>query len=93
MDDDAFQKVIDVVGTSLGETAPVALDLRFDVERARTSLRFFPSHRVPAIEPPLPPGVVSVRFEALLDERAALTDAELAESGDFFSAFVPVSER
>lgn len=86
---DEIMKVQDVVAQSLGDAAPIALTLAFDLERARSSVLFFDSAQVPSVDPMLPPGVSNVRFEAILDEAAALTSGELGARNSFFAAFLP----
>lgn len=86
---DAVLKVRDIVARSLGSTAGAALTLAFDLERARDSLRFFAAESVPSVDPTLPPGVLSVRFEALLDEARALSTEGLASAGQLVAAAGP----
>ena len=86
---DALIKVQDVVAHSLGEAAPIALTLAFDLERARSSVLFFDSAQVPSVDPTLPSAVSNVRFEALLDEAAALAPDVLGTRAAFFAAFLP----
>lgn len=74
---------------SLGSSAAESLLLRFDLERGRATLRFFEGLRVPAIELPLPPGVISVHFESVLDESTALDVQEMARRGRLFASCVP----
>jgi hypothetical protein len=87
---DLVAKVADVVARSLGDSAASGLALRFDIDRGRSSLRFFDARRIPSIEPPLPAGILSVNFEALLDETKATQISELGARETFFSAFVPI---
>jgi len=78
----AVAKVETVVANSLGEAAATGLWVLFDVERARNSLRFFQARDVPSVAPELPAGVLSVRFESLLDETCALdVDVQRARGG------------
>lgn len=78
-----------IVASSLGESAPTALLLPFDFERAEDSLRFFEAALVPSIEPPLPEGVIGVRVTSSLERVPALASRDLSAHGAFFAAFLP----
>jgi hypothetical protein len=54
----------DIVANSLGDSLPQAMSWGFDNELAKSSLCYFDSTIIPAIRPPLPPGVSSARFVA-----------------------------
>jgi hypothetical protein len=54
----------DIVANSLGDSLPAAMRWAFDNELAESSLRYFDTTIIPAIRPPLPPGVSSARFVA-----------------------------
>jgi hypothetical protein len=86
--DDLLEKAERVIAESLGETAGTALSLTFDMQRAQESLRFFDAHSVPAVEPPLPDGVVNVRFESLLREAHALKASDLSQRLGLFGALL-----
>lgn len=88
--DDQLSKVDLVVAQCLGDSAGSALSLTFDLERARESLRFFDAASVPSVDPVLPAGVVSVRFESLLDEREALSPLDLRTRGTLFADVAPM---
>ena len=51
-----------IVASTLGDTVPQAMEWRFDSKLAESSLRYFDAGVIPAIRPPLPPGVSSARF-------------------------------
>jgi hypothetical protein len=75
--DEAVEKLETVVAASLGNSAATALGLLFDVERARDSLHFFDARSVPAVDPQLPAGVLSVHFESSLEAVAPLDAHDL----------------
>jgi hypothetical protein len=54
----------DIVASSLGDSLPEAMSWAFDNELAESSLCYFDCAIIPAIRPPLPPGVSSARFVA-----------------------------
>lgn len=83
-------KLETVVSQSLGESATTALGIGFDLDRARDSLRFFDIRSVPTIFPPLPPGVLNVRFESMLDESQSLPLSTLRARKSLFSAVCPL---
>jgi hypothetical protein len=87
--DELMSKVELVVARSLGDSASTALSMTFDLERARDSLLFFDACFIPSVDPVLPPGVVSVRFESLLDESSALSPADLQARGTLVRDFAP----
>ena len=58
----AVAKLRSVVADTLGSTLPVALDWRFDLQLAKTSLSLFDATTVPAVRAALPVGVSAVRF-------------------------------
>jgi hypothetical protein len=84
-------KVHRVVARTLGTSAATALSVGFDFQRAVDSLRFFASSAIPSVDPQLPAGVLSVRFEALLDEERALSPGALRGVGDLVAAAQPLS--
>lgn len=51
-----------IVADTLGETLLTAMEWRFDLAVATTSLSFFDMRAIPAIRAPLPEGVAGVRF-------------------------------
>lgn len=65
-------KLWDVVGTTLGETLPSALDWRFDIKAAESSLTFYDASTVPSLRSPLPPGVSAVRFSSDFQQASAI---------------------
>lgn len=58
----AVSKLRLVVADTLGNTLPAAMTYAFDLRSASESLQFFDSATVPALRPPLPNGLSSVRF-------------------------------
>lgn len=65
-------KVEMLVAEALGEALADSSDMRFDLQRARASLRFFAAETIPSVSADLPPGVCNVHFEARLTETLAL---------------------
>ena len=61
-DHTALSKFRTVVADVLGETFLRAMEWRFDLALARSSLMFYDATVVPAVRPPLPAGVSGVRF-------------------------------
>lgn len=61
-DHDAHSKLRSVVADALGETFLRAMEWRFDLALAKSSLTFYDPTAVPAVRPPLPAGVSGVRF-------------------------------
>ena len=51
-----------VIADTLGETALSAMEWRFDLDLARSSIAFYDPAAVPAVRPPLSIGVSAVRF-------------------------------
>lgn len=58
----SIAKLRAVVADTLGRDLPLAMDFRFDLEAAKSSLSFYDAGLVPAIRPPLAIGVSGVRF-------------------------------
>jgi hypothetical protein len=58
----AIAKLWTVVGSTLGETLPAALEWRFDLAAMDASLAFYDSVSIPAIRPPMPSGLSGIRF-------------------------------
>ena len=88
--DDSRVKIETVVASSLGSDAATGSLLRFDLQRAMSSVKFFDVGDVPAIEPPLPTGVLTVHFDSLLDEnRAARHNTLVVRNTLFAAAIIP----
>jgi hypothetical protein len=75
-----------ITHVSLGNTWREAETVRFDMELAAESLRFFDSSAVPGIRPPIPPGVTEVRFRADLTNATSLSREECHTAGLLFAA-------
>lgn len=58
----AIARLRTVVADTLGETVLYAMEWRFDLDVARSSIAFYDPAAVPAVRPPLPSGVSAVRF-------------------------------
>jgi hypothetical protein len=58
----SVSKLRNVVAETLGNALPAALDSRFDLQLARSSLLLYEAAAVPAIRPTLPFGVSGLRF-------------------------------
>lgn len=71
-----------IVADTLGDTLVAAMDWRFDLVVATSSLALFDMRAIPAIRPPLPPGVTGVRFIADLDGSPQLDIAAFARGLD-----------
>lgn len=89
-DVDLMLKVERVVAASLGEDWRLGLEESFDVERAVSSLAFFPSDSVPSVDPSLPPNVYDVRFRANLTGATPLDLRDLQRAGGVFEAAAPL---
>jgi hypothetical protein len=87
--DEAVAKMEAIVAATLGNSAPTALGLLFDVERARESLRFFDAQGIPSVDPVLPAGVIGVHFESSLEGVASLPTDGLAARGPLAAAAAP----
>jgi hypothetical protein len=72
----SVSKLRSVVAETLGNGLPAALDSRFDLQLARSSLLFYKAAAVPAIRPTLPFGVSGLRFTSDFG-RCARTDTDL----------------
>lgn len=84
-----MSKVELVVAQSLGDNAGAGLSMAFDLERACESVCFFDATSVPSVDPLLPAGVVSVSFESMLAEDAALHLDDLRTRGALFRDVTP----
>lgn len=67
-----------IVASTLGDTAPAAMEWSFDAALAKTSLQFFRADAVPSLSSPLPPGVSGVRFSSDFAMSSPLSIVELA---------------
>ena len=88
--DNLALKLGEVVAQSLGESAATGLYITFDFERARNKLLYFAAASIPSVNPEALPGVLSVRFQSLLDESSALTADALLARGTLFCAASPL---
>lgn len=71
-----------IVAHSLGEALPTAMDWRFDLAVAVSSLAFFDMRSVPAIRPPLLAGVTAVRFTSDVSASAQIDLGNLLRALD-----------
>jgi len=78
-----------IVAESLGDNWRRALEDSFDIQRARTSLRFFDAPSLPAVDPNLPAGVTEVRFRADLSLASPVLVQAQGEAGGLFAAALP----
>ena len=58
----SVSKLRSVVAETLGNGLPTALNTRFDVQLARSSLLLYEAAAVPAVRPTLPVGISGLRF-------------------------------
>jgi hypothetical protein len=58
----SVSKLRSIVAETLGNALPAALDSRFDLQLAKSSLLLFEAAGIPALRPPLPSGVSAMRF-------------------------------
>jgi hypothetical protein len=72
-----------LVHETLGTAWQMARNVRFDVEAARHSLRYFDGSSIPRMALPLPEDVSEVRFVADLERTTALVPKELSKVGLF----------
>ena len=78
-----------VISMSLGNSWPDALEAKFDLEKAQSSLAFFRSETIPSIPTPLPPGVIRAEFESDLSNSEQLSPAALDALGGLFHSAKP----
>ncbi len=76
---------------ALGDALVDSSDMRFDLQRARASLRFFPAETIPSVSAELPPGVRNVHFEARLTEALALPLNGVPEQGSLLASAWPAA--
>ncbi len=74
-----------LVHQTLGTAWQTARNIRFDVEAASQSLRFFEGSSIPRVATPLPEDVSEVRFVADLERIKSLVAEELGKVGLFGS--------
>jgi hypothetical protein len=74
-----------LVHQTLGTGWQMACNIRFDVEAARQSLRYFDGSSIPRVAIPLPDDVSEVRFIADLERTKALVPKQLGTVGLFGS--------
>lgn len=72
-------KLRNVVADTLGATLPAAMSFRFDARLARSSLRLYDASAVPAIRPPLAPGITGLKFASDFDLCGAVDFSALGE--------------
>lgn len=70
-------KLRELVAQTLGASLSESMHLRFDLDLARTSLRFFELRTIPAIRGDLPSGVIDVHFKTDLSGTPSISLAEL----------------
>ncbi|MDQ7839240.1 MAG: PD-(D/E)XK motif protein [Thermodesulfobacteriota bacterium] len=79
-------RIDEVVASTLGNAWRQAGDVKFDLEVAESSLRFFDSMAVPAIRGNLPEGVSNLRFKADLSHTESIELRGLEGKGELFRA-------
>lgn len=72
------------VHETLGNAWQSAKDVRFDLEAAVESIRYFDCDQIPKVSQPLPEGVSRVSFVASLEGVASLPAKSLASAGALF---------
>ncbi len=83
-------KVREVIGATLGTTFLNAMEERFDIALAQSSLRFFDLRAVPRLHDPLPPGVSDAHFRSDFSLAEPLAPESL---GDLEPALRPFFRR
>ncbi len=78
-----------IVAESLGLAWREASELRFGLEQARRSLRFFRAEDIPSVPQPLPATVTKVRFVANLSALAPFDPRALSERAPPLAALLP----
>jgi hypothetical protein len=58
----AIMRLRTIVADTLGETLIIAMEWRFDLAAATSSLTLYDMRAIPAVRPPLPSGVTGIRF-------------------------------
>lgn len=74
-----------VVADSLGVTLATSLEVAYDREMAKNSLRYFRPSSIPQVAPPIPPGVTEIKFRSDLASSVSVTLDECAGI-DLFAA-------
>jgi hypothetical protein len=88
---DLVWRLESVVAETIGNSWVLAGRVRFDLERARASLRFYWSADVPSIElGALPSSVSDVRFVADLSATPNLASDSMIRDGGLLGAVVPM---
>ena len=82
-------KVEMLLAEAVGDALAESLDTRFDRELARSSLRFYPTDRVPSVSADLPEGVSNVHFEVQLREVSGLSHSDVPNYGSLLVAAWP----
>jgi len=78
-----------IVADSLGNAWRDAIDIRFSVDGALTSLRLYPAERIPSLPQPIPPEVKDVHFTVDLSGTAPLDLADARGRGQLFEKLLP----
>ncbi len=86
-------KLHEVVAATLGASLHEALALKFDIQLADSSLRFFSLRDVPAIHGPLPPEISDVHFRSDLSAVRPLSIKMLINRDPIFSDLLPRSDK
>jgi hypothetical protein len=82
-----------VIAETIGREWRSTQELRFDRERADTSLRLVEARLIPAVSTPLPPEVSGVHFRVDISRHAEPISPGFCETSDLFSAALPTSDR
>lgn len=88
-DADLILRLQETVASTLGETTPRALSLRFDEHLARSSLRAYDLASIPAVRTAIPTEITHVRFRSDLSRVAAADMATLAARSETLRALLP----
>jgi len=83
---DLLLHVDQIISLTLGENWRDALEARFDIELAESSLAFFEASTIPAVGGNLPPGVSDVRFRSDLTDCPPAPIQDLRTLGGLFQA-------
>ncbi len=82
-------RVDGIVAETLGEAWKESLQLRYDWQTARDSIRFFSMASIPSVGPDLPPQISEVRFRVDLSGIDPLAATAMNQMGGLISAVVP----
>lgn len=78
-----------ITARTLGESWRDAAQVRFDLEKARASLRWFSAEQIPSPSPDLPPQVSRVRFTVDLSDCDSLPNTLVGTQGPLAVALAP----